>query len=156
MAASSGRFTDKTDVFAFGAVVLEIACGQSALSTNLPQEEMILVDWVWQSLSEGAILSTVDKRLVDYDTYWMEVILILGLLCSHPNPLARPSMKHVVQVLAGDAPLPSIPISKPAPFSSEPHSILSFEHLHDLRPSSSSKSRSGYTSFVSTSVSESA
>ncbi|CAM6113681.1 unnamed protein product [Calypogeia fissa] len=113
--AASGRCTDKADIFAFGVVVLEIACGRKALLPHVPPEEMILVDWVWRSLSEGDLLSTVDKGLKKYDTYWMEVLLCVGLLCSHPNPLARPSMKQIVRILAGAAPLPSVPTSKPEP-----------------------------------------
>jgi len=36
-------------------------------------------------------------------------VLKLGLLCSHPVPAARPSMRQVVQYLDGDAPLPEPP-----------------------------------------------
>ncbi|CAM6122013.1 unnamed protein product [Calypogeia fissa] len=123
--AASGRFTEKADIFAFGAVVLEIACGRKALLPRVPPEEMILVDWVWRSLSEGDLLSTVDKGLKKYDTYWMEVLLCIGLLCSHPNPLARPSMKQIARILAGEAPLPSVPTSKPKPvFPSDIYSNL--------------------------------
>ncbi|CAM6089341.1 unnamed protein product [Calypogeia fissa] len=124
---ASGRFTDKADVFAFGAVVLEVACGRRALLARLPPEEIILVDWVWGKLSGGDLLSTVDKRLKEYDTYWMEVLLDVGLLCSHPNPLARPSMKQISRILAGEAPLPSVPTSKPElVFSSDIRDISSF------------------------------
>lgn len=112
-AAVSGKFTDKTDVFAFGAVALEVACGRKAFLATAPPEERVLVDWVWQCLGQGKLLSVVDKRLTDYDVYWMEVLLLLGLLCSHPNPTARPAIRHVVQVLAGDAPVPPVPASKP-------------------------------------------
>ncbi|CAM6095752.1 unnamed protein product [Calypogeia fissa] len=125
--AASGRFTDKADIFAFGAVVLEVACGRKALLARLPPEEIILVDWVWGKLSGGDLLSTVDKRLKEYDTYWMEVLLGVGLLCSHPNPLARPSMKQISRILAGEAPLPSVPTSKPElVFSSDVHDNSNF------------------------------
>ncbi|CAM6089340.1 unnamed protein product [Calypogeia fissa] len=46
--AVSGRCTDKADIYAFGAVILEIACGRKALSASVPPEEMILVNWVWR------------------------------------------------------------------------------------------------------------
>ena len=38
----------------------------------------------------------------------MELILKLGLVCSHPNPAIRPSMRQVMQYLDGDAKLPDI------------------------------------------------
>lgn len=47
----------------------------------------------------------------------MEVVLKVGLLCSHPDPSARPPMRDIVEMLAGDIPVPSIPASKPTPIS---------------------------------------
>ena len=35
----------------------------------------------------------------------VELVLRLGLLCSHPLPTARPSMRRVMQYLEGTAPL---------------------------------------------------
>jgi hypothetical protein len=119
---ATGIFTDKTDIFAFGAVVFEIACGRKVLdSTHVPDDEMVLVGWVWRCFNEGKLLSAVDKRLEDYESKWMEVVLKVGLLCSHPNPQARPSMRQVVQILSGEIPVPSVPSSRPDPvFGSDP------------------------------------
>ena len=39
----------------------------------------------------------------------MELVLKLGLLCSHPKPEGRPSMRQVVQFLHEDSNLPDIP-----------------------------------------------
>lgn len=36
----------------------------------------------------------------------MELVLKLGLLCSHNDPKFRPTMRQVVQYLEKDAPLP--------------------------------------------------
>ncbi|OAY81916.1 L-type lectin-domain containing receptor kinase IV.1 [Ananas comosus] len=36
------------------------------------------------------------------------MVLKLGLICSHPHPSARPSMRLVVQYLEGHAPLPEL------------------------------------------------
>ncbi|CAM6098134.1 unnamed protein product [Calypogeia fissa] len=113
-----GKFTDKTDVFAFGGVVLEVACGRKALSFHLPEDEKVLVDWVWDRLSQDDLMSVVDKHLKEYDVSKMELMLKVGLLCSHPDPSARPTMRGVVQMLAGDAPLPLLPPSKPYPIFS--------------------------------------
>ena len=38
----------------------------------------------------------------------VDMVLKLGLLCSHPLPSARPSMRQVVQYLEGDVPLPDL------------------------------------------------
>jgi hypothetical protein len=43
----------------------------------------------------------------------MSTVLLLGLLCSHPDPNARPTMGYVCQVLTGNINLPAIPFHKP-------------------------------------------
>lgn len=129
--AIANNFSDKSDVFGFGAVVLEVACGRKAWSRDLPQDQRSLVTWVWQSFGSGDLMKTVDPRLnEEYDTKEMELMLTIGLLCSHPDPKRRPSMRKVVQYLAGDAPVPSVPLSMPTVVLSSlpPHQrIVSFE-----------------------------
>ncbi|CAK9142173.1 unnamed protein product [Ilex paraguariensis] len=38
----------------------------------------------------------------------IELVLKLGLLCSHYNPVTRPSMRQVMQYLDGEAILPEV------------------------------------------------
>jgi hypothetical protein len=45
-------------VFAFGAFMLEVACGRRLIG------QVILVDWVSECLKRGAILDASDPRLV--------------------------------------------------------------------------------------------
>ncbi|KAA8543839.1 hypothetical protein F0562_021984 [Nyssa sinensis] len=105
----AGKATTSTDVFAFGAFMLEVACGRRPTELQGLVEEMVLVDWVFERWKKGAILETSDPRLEgDYVAEEMELVLKLGLLCSHPNPAARPSMRQAMQYLDGDAILPEI------------------------------------------------
>ncbi|XP_059626564.1 L-type lectin-domain containing receptor kinase SIT2-like [Cornus florida] len=99
----TGQATTFTDVFAFGAFMLEVACGRRPVEPQRLPRERILVDWVFERWKQGAILETIDPRLGgDYAVEEMEFILKLGLLCSHSNPVARPSMRQVMQYLNGD------------------------------------------------------
>ncbi|RLN43171.1 L-type lectin-domain containing receptor kinase IV.1-like [Panicum miliaceum] len=50
-----------------------------------------------------------DPRIGKCDEDDLELILKLGLLCSHPDPQCRPSMRQVVQILEGAAPAPVTP-----------------------------------------------
>ncbi|KAL2653913.1 hypothetical protein R1flu_022041 [Riccia fluitans] len=111
-----GKFTERTDVYAFGAVALEVACGRNAINFKLPEEctERVLVDWVWQKLEEDDLMSVVDPRLENqYDAEQVQVLLLMGLLCSHPIPQERPTVRQVLEVLSGHVDVPPVPLSKP-------------------------------------------
>uniref|UniRef100_A0A2N9ITY5 non-specific serine/threonine protein kinase n=1 Tax=Fagus sylvatica TaxID=28930 RepID=A0A2N9ITY5_FAGSY len=104
------RATTCTDVFSFGAFMLEVACGKRPVELQGLTEEVILVDWVFECWRKGAIFDASDPRLQgNYVKEEMELVLKLGLLCSQSMPAARPSMRQVMQFLDGDADLPELP-----------------------------------------------
>ncbi|KAL4610612.1 hypothetical protein ACB092_08G063400 [Castanea dentata] len=104
------RATTCTDVFSFGAFMLEVACGRRPIGLQGLTEDIILVDWVFECWRRGAILDAGDPRLEgNYVVEAMELVLKLGLLCSHSVPAARPSMRQVMQFLDGNANLPELP-----------------------------------------------
>uniref|UniRef100_A0A7N2KPA4 non-specific serine/threonine protein kinase n=1 Tax=Quercus lobata TaxID=97700 RepID=A0A7N2KPA4_QUELO len=106
----TGRATTCTDVFAFGAFMLEVACGRRPIEIQCLPAEMILVDYVLQCWRKGAILDASDPRLEgSYVKEEMELVLKLGLFCSQSMPAARPSKRQVMQFLDGDADLPELP-----------------------------------------------
>ncbi|KAL1831792.1 hypothetical protein ACET3Z_001443 [Daucus carota] len=105
----TGKATTSTDVYGYGALMLEVACGRRPIEPRRIAEELVLVDWVRELHSKGEILRAVDPNLEEYNQYEAELVLSLGLLCAHPNPDHRPSMRSVVQVLLGDASLPILP-----------------------------------------------
>ncbi|KAJ0021081.1 hypothetical protein Pint_32753 [Pistacia integerrima] len=100
--------TTSTDVFAFGAFMLEVACGRRPIEQQ-GYGVVYLVEWIINCWKRGAILEVSDPRLEGiYAEEQMELILKLGLFCSHPNPPVRPNMRQVMQYLDGDATLPDI------------------------------------------------
>ncbi|KAI3987052.1 hypothetical protein MKX01_036842 [Papaver californicum] len=104
------KATTSSDVFAFGALLLEVACGRRPIELNVSESkegEEILVDWVLNCWRRGSILQTSDPNLGNkYIKEEMELVLKLGLLCSHDDPKARPSVRLVMQYLEGELPLP--------------------------------------------------
>ncbi|XP_008790453.2 L-type lectin-domain containing receptor kinase SIT2-like [Phoenix dactylifera] len=103
----TGKATTGTDVFAFGVFLLEVACGRRPLDLTAPEEEELLVDWVVGNWKRGELLESCDRRLAgEYPAEEMELMLKLGLLCCHPLPAARPSMRQAMQILDGHVPLP--------------------------------------------------
>lgn len=135
-----GALNEKSDVFSFGAVALEIVCGRRPIERGVAPEDIYLVDWVWGLRKKGKLLEAVDARLGKQPLHSSadEVLKVLqvGLLCSHPDPDTRPTMRQVIQILSGDAPMPRVPLSKPVPtyFATSPperlHAdIITEDHL---------------------------
>ncbi|CAG7894099.1 unnamed protein product [Brassica rapa] len=106
----TGRATTATDIFAFGVLLLEVACGRRPIQIqNEGGERGLLLDWVFEFWSDGNILDAKDPNLgTECDQREVEMILKLGLLCSHSNPQARPSMRQVLNYLSGDDVLPDL------------------------------------------------
>ncbi|XP_030542446.2 L-type lectin-domain containing receptor kinase IV.1-like isoform X1 [Rhodamnia argentea] len=98
----TARATTSTDVFAFGAFLLEVACGRRPIEAR-EKEDVILVEWVFSCWDKGDILEARDPNLgTDFVAKEVELVLKLGLMCSNSERTARPRMRHVVQYLEGD------------------------------------------------------
>uniref|UniRef100_A0A0E0LZQ4 non-specific serine/threonine protein kinase n=1 Tax=Oryza punctata TaxID=4537 RepID=A0A0E0LZQ4_ORYPU len=95
-----GKATKATDVFAFGIFMIEVTCGRRPIITrNVHDDPIVLVDWVLETWQNGSITDTIDPRLEDCVAEDAELVLKIGLLCSHPSPNVRPRMRQVVQYL---------------------------------------------------------
>uniref|UniRef100_A0A7N0UZ43 Protein kinase domain-containing protein n=1 Tax=Kalanchoe fedtschenkoi TaxID=63787 RepID=A0A7N0UZ43_KALFE len=133
----TGKATPETDVYGFGAVVLEIVCGKNpGVPISVGQDTFPLVDWVWMFHQEGDILNAVDERLKDeYIAEEVKRLLLLGLACSHPTASQRPRTQAIVQIIAGNVVAPYVPPFRPtfswpsvrnnAPSPTETESLLS-------------------------------
>ncbi|KMT18374.1 hypothetical protein BVRB_2g025270 [Beta vulgaris subsp. vulgaris] len=103
----TGKPTTSSDVFGFGALLLELACGRRPIEPKASPEELFLVDWVWDRWKEGAILDVMDPKLNgDYNEIEAAIVLKLGIMCSAETADSRPSMRQVSRFLEGEAALP--------------------------------------------------
>uniref|UniRef100_J3MMC1 non-specific serine/threonine protein kinase n=1 Tax=Oryza brachyantha TaxID=4533 RepID=J3MMC1_ORYBR len=103
--------TPSTDVFAFGAFLLEVACGRRPIEQDDEHGggRVVLVDWVTEQWSKGSLMNAADARIPGgFDPDEISLALKLGLLCSHPLPSTRPTMRQVTQYLDGDVALPDL------------------------------------------------
>ncbi|MCO5557771.1 hypothetical protein L7F22_011342 [Adiantum nelumboides] len=141
-----GRATEKVDVYSFGVLALEVACGRRAAASNniLQQRSMYLVEWVWllhdgdgsdgggidtTPMDHKVLTDALDPSILDdivtfqaagrecilYEQALLQwrCVLHLALLCCHPSPDARPTMRQVSQTLCDRVLLP-LPASRPA------------------------------------------
>ncbi|KAF7093419.1 hypothetical protein CFC21_095833 [Triticum aestivum] len=103
----TGKATPSTDVFAFGAFLLEVTCGRRPIEEDEGNNRVMLVDWVAEHWRNGCINKAADIRMPNnFSLDEVSLVLKLGLLCSHPLSNARPTMRQVMQYLDGDMPLP--------------------------------------------------
>ncbi|XP_057854436.1 L-type lectin-domain containing receptor kinase VIII.1-like [Cryptomeria japonica] len=112
------RASFESDVFSFGAVALEIACGRPAFDRDLTFCNMSLVNWVWSLHKMGQILDAADKLLdKERDGVQIERLMLVGLWCSIHDYRQRPRMQLVLEALKFEAELPILPCRIPG----EPH-----------------------------------
>ncbi|CAL5013470.1 unnamed protein product [Urochloa decumbens] len=107
------KATRESDVYAFGAVALEVACGRRPRCDV--EGFCFLVDWVWRLHRDGRALDAVDARLEgEFDREEAERVILLGLACSHPAPGERPRTPEILQILMGSVAPPVVPPFKPS------------------------------------------
>ncbi|BAS78236.1 Os02g0299000 [Oryza sativa Japonica Group] len=107
--ALTGKASPLTDVFAFGAFLLEVTSGRRPVEQDIEGHPLLLTDWVFEHCSNEQILAVIDPRLNgNINISEASLVLKLGLLCSHPMSNVRPTMRQVVQYLNGDMPLPEM------------------------------------------------
>ncbi|KAF3447738.1 hypothetical protein FNV43_RR08441 [Rhamnella rubrinervis] len=151
----TGKATTRTDVFAFGAFLLEVACGRRPVEArrSSTMEDKILVDQVYSCWKEGDILAAKDPNFgTNFVAEEVELVMRLGLICSHSEPSARPSMRQVVQYLEGNIPLPDLTLLG---LSSSGLTFASPERIDDVAMSYPSSVDNAF-SYASSSVAESA
>ncbi|KAI9110420.1 hypothetical protein K1719_018580 [Acacia pycnantha] len=118
-----GKATRESDMYSFGIVALEIACGRKPIDPTASDEQVSMVQWVWELYGRGELLKAVDKRLNnngDFDEQELERLMILSLWCAHPDYTIRPTIRQALNVLNFEAPLPNLPPTMPKPTYASP------------------------------------
>ncbi|KAL1219462.1 putative L-type lectin-domain containing receptor kinase I.1 [Cardamine amara subsp. amara] len=91
------RASTRTDVYAFGAFMLEVTCGRRPFDPEMPVEKRHLVKWVCECWRNGSLVDAIDTKLGGkFIPGEVEMVLKLGLLCTSTLPDSRPDMTHVV------------------------------------------------------------
>lgn len=105
---TSGKATKESDMFSFGIVALEIACGRRSYEDRVGR--VVLHKWVWELYLAGNILSAVDEALGSrFQREEMESLMRVGLWCVHPDPTRRPRAGQVIRFLQLEDSVPELP-----------------------------------------------
>ncbi|XP_059647949.1 L-type lectin-domain containing receptor kinase IX.1-like [Cornus florida] len=112
----TGKSSKESDVYSFGIVALEIACGRKPINLLAIETQSRLVEWVWDLYGTGKLLEAADPKLcADFDEQEIKCLMIVGLWCAHPDYNLRPSIRQAIHVLNFEAPLPILPSKMPVP-----------------------------------------
>ncbi|CAL1377434.1 unnamed protein product [Linum trigynum] len=101
---STGKSSEKTDVFGYGITLLELVTGQRAIDLSRLEEEedVLLLDHIKRVVREKRLDDIVDRNLErDCDMKEVERMVQVALLCTQSSPEERPTMGEVVKMLAG-------------------------------------------------------
>ncbi|KAK7328181.1 hypothetical protein VNO77_22280 [Canavalia gladiata] len=102
---STGKSSEKTDVFGYGVMLLELITGQRAfdLARLANDDDVMLLDWVKGLLKDKKLETLVDADLQgNYNDEEVEQLIQVALLCTQGSPMERPKMSEVVRMLEGD------------------------------------------------------
>ncbi|KAK6156669.1 hypothetical protein DH2020_010917 [Rehmannia glutinosa] len=101
---STGQSSEKTDVFGFGILLLELITGMRALEFGKSvNQKGAMLEWVKKIQREKKIELLVDRELgINYDRIEVGEMLQVALLCTQYLPANRPKMSDVVRMLEGD------------------------------------------------------
>ncbi|BAT76138.1 LRR receptor-like serine/threonine-protein [Vigna angularis] len=132
---STGQSSEKTDVFGFGILLLELITGMTALEFGKTvNQKGAMLEWVRKILHEKKVAVLVDKELGNnYDIIEVGEMLQVALLCTQYLTAHRPKMSDVVRMLEGDG-------------LAEKWASAHNYGNHDMNPSHSNNSSSHHTS----------
>ncbi|KAK7336706.1 hypothetical protein VNO77_17252 [Canavalia gladiata] len=95
-----GQLTERSDVFSYGVVLLELLSGKKALHVDNEGQPWALTDLAWSLVRDGRALDVIEDGMPEADTpQVLEKYVLVAVICCHPQLYARPTMDQVVKML---------------------------------------------------------
>ncbi|CAM0906166.1 unnamed protein product [Alopecurus aequalis] len=112
--AMRGQYSIKSDVFSFGVLVLEIVTGRRNSGSYNTEEDVDLLNLVWEHWVRANVIELIDPSLSNHPPVDQILKCIhVGLLCVQRKPASRPTMSSVnIMFSSNTVRLPSL--SRPA------------------------------------------
>ncbi|KAE8698555.1 putative Kinase [Hibiscus syriacus] len=153
----AGKASKQSDVYSYGVVALELACGRKPIEPKASEGKVNLVEWVWDLYGKAQLLEACDPRLKgEFAKQEMEQLMVAGLWCAHPDENSRPSIQQAIHALNFEAPLPILPSKMPVPtYYAPPFNVPPLNQFSSHSSYSGSTNSSQITSTSSSSPSAS-
>ncbi|XP_039069927.1 probable serine/threonine-protein kinase At1g01540 [Hibiscus syriacus] len=101
--ASTGMLNERSDVYSFGILLMEIISGRNPVDYSRPQGEVNLVEWLKTVVTNRNAEGVLDPRLPEKpSSRALKRALLVALRCVDPNAQKRPKMGHVIHMLEAD------------------------------------------------------
>ncbi|XP_008441660.2 probable serine/threonine-protein kinase PBL5 [Cucumis melo] len=101
--AENGILSVRTDVYAFGIVLLQLISGRKVFDAKNDIQGQSLREWAEPLIENLALHELIDARVAKtYDTYELYLMARTAYLCVQISPENRPSMGEVVRLLEGE------------------------------------------------------
>uniref|UniRef100_A0A2N9H6T3 non-specific serine/threonine protein kinase n=1 Tax=Fagus sylvatica TaxID=28930 RepID=A0A2N9H6T3_FAGSY len=102
----SGRATEKTDVYSFGVLVLEVLSGKRPTDASFIEKGLNIVGWLNFLVTENRQREIVDTQCEGVQVESLDALLSVAIQCVSSNPEDRPTMHRVVQLLESEVMTP--------------------------------------------------
>ncbi|KAB2057538.1 hypothetical protein ES319_A11G175400v1 [Gossypium barbadense] len=96
-----GGVSHKSDVYSYGMMVLEMVGGRKNINVEVSQtSETYFPSWIYKHLDQSMNLNINEERTKEAEEITKKLIAV-SLWCIQTNPLDRPSMAKVIEMLQG-------------------------------------------------------
>ncbi|XP_021286467.1 LRR receptor-like serine/threonine-protein kinase FEI 1 [Herrania umbratica] len=103
---ASGRATEKTDVYSFGVLVLEVLSGKRPTDASFIEKGLNIVGWLNFLITENRQREIVDPNCDGVQVESLDALLSVAIQCVSSSPEDRPTMHRVVQLLESEVMTP--------------------------------------------------
>ncbi|TVU19571.1 hypothetical protein EJB05_35727, partial [Eragrostis curvula] len=101
--ASTGMLNERSDVYSFGILIMEIISGRSPVDYARPPGEVNLVEWLKNKVTNRDYEAILDPKLPEKpSSKALKKALLVALRCVDPDSQKRPKMGHVIHMLEVD------------------------------------------------------